>query len=83
MKVILGSKTLAGWFEGETEADWEITSMIEHLKTSVVDNALWQASLSIDDAKRMQEMNATTVYMLREMMKVKEEIGKLMEGGAA
>ena len=25
MKVILGSKTLAGWFEGETEADWEIS----------------------------------------------------------
>lgn len=82
MKVILGSKTLAGWFEGETEADWEISSMIENLKASVVANALWQATLTIDDAKRMQEMNATTVYMLREMMKVKEEITQLMKGGA-
>ena len=83
MKVILGSKTLAGWFEGETEDEWEINSMIEQLKASVVANALWQASLTIDDAKRMQEMNDTTVYILREMMKVKEEITRFVEGGKA
>lgn len=82
MKVILGSKTLANWFDGDDPGNWEIYNLLDALQESILDNVVKQTEGSIEQAKELQKLNDPVVWAFRELNNLKKEILEMMNGGA-
>lgn len=81
MKLILGSKTLAGWFDGDDPANWEIYNLLDALRESILANVVKQTEGTIEMAKELQKMNDPVVWAFRELNNLKNEILEMTGGG--
>ena len=73
-RMIVGSKVLAGWFDTDDPADWEINAMLEAMRKSILDNVVKKTEVSIDEAKALQKLNEPLTWAYRELLALKREM---------
>lgn len=72
--VIIGSKFLSGWFEGDDPEYWEITNMLDAMQKSIIANVVMQTQVTIQQAEKLQNLNEPLVWAYRELLGLKNEI---------
>lgn len=77
-KLMTDSATLMSWLE--PAGDCRLDAMIEQMKQAIVDNTELQIEiLDGDYIDKLQGINHTTVWVLRDLQKVREELKDLFE----
>ena len=80
--IIIGSKTLASWFDDDEPSKWEIYKILDALQESILANMVMQTESTIEQAKELKEMNDPVVWAFRELNKLKKEKLEMMQGDA-
>ncbi len=80
--IIVGSKTLAGWFDSDDPEYWEINGLLDALQRSILANVVKQTEGSIEQAEELQRLNEPVVWAFRELNNLKKEMLEMMQGDA-
>lgn len=79
-KLLTDSATLMSWLEPAADKACHLDVMIELMKQAIVDNTELQIEiLDGDYIDKLQGINHTTVWVLRDLQKVREEFKDLFE----
>lgn len=79
-KMLTNSETLKSWFADMGDDNTRLEEMISQLKQAIVDNTELQMSI-MDGAviDKLQSVNMSVVWVLRDLQKIKAEFSDITE----